>query len=127
MHGTMSLKKVTLQLTSDWYEINQLVLKNNKTFAVNFSCTKTATHTLNITLDNQNLTLIESTNFLGTHLDINLLWTIYGKIIEGTEYSMQFDEEFILLSDSRLIKNSLFCTLSVIAVDLVVYTTERYT
>ena len=127
MHGTMSLKKVTLQLTSDWYEINQLVLKNNKKFAVNFSCTKTATHTLNITLDNQNLTLIESTNFLGTHLDINLLWTIYGKIIEGTEYSMQFDEEFILLSDSRLIKNSLFCTLSVIAVDLVVYTTERYT
>ena len=27
---------------------------------------------------------------------------------------MQFDEEFILLSDSRLIKYSLFCTFSVI-------------
>ena len=54
-------------------------------------------------LDNQNITLTESTNFLGTHLDINLSWTLHGKIIEEIEYSMQFDEEFILLSDSRLI------------------------
>ena len=69
LHKTVN---VTLQVISEWFQINQLVLKNNKTFAINFSCTKTPTRTLNITLDNQNLTLIESTNFLGTHLDINL-------------------------------------------------------
>jgi len=50
--------------------------------------------TVNIILDNQNLTLTESTNFLGTHLYTNLSWTLHGKIIDETEYSMQFDEEF---------------------------------
>jgi hypothetical protein len=32
------------------------------------------------------------------------------KFIEKNEYSMLYDEEFILLIDSRLIKDSLFCT-----------------
>jgi hypothetical protein len=41
--------------------------------------------------------------------------TAQRKTIEKSEYSMLHDEEFILLSDSRLIKNNLFCTLSVIA------------
>jgi len=36
------------------------------------------------------------------------------KINEKSEYSILHDEEFILLTDSRLIKDSLFCTLSVI-------------
>jgi len=82
-------------------------------FAINFSLAKTVTHTLNITLDNQNLTLTKSINFLGTNLDTNLSWTLHGKIIEETENSILYDEEFILLSDSRLIKDSLFCTFSV--------------
>jgi hypothetical protein len=57
LHKTVN---VTLQLISEWFQINQLVLKKNKTFAIIFSCTKTATHTLNIILVNQNLTLTES-------------------------------------------------------------------
>jgi hypothetical protein len=36
-----------------------------------------------------------------------------GNIIEETEYSMLYDEEFELLSDSGLIKDNLFCTFSV--------------
>jgi hypothetical protein len=47
------------------------------------------------------------------HLDSNLPWTLNGKITEVTEYSIQFDEKFVLLHDSRLIKDSLFCTFSV--------------
>ena len=39
--------------------------------------------------------------------------TPHGKITEETEYSMLYDEEFILLSDSRLIKDSLFHIFSV--------------
>ena len=75
---------------------------------------KTLTHTLNIILDNQNLTLTESIKFLGMHLDSNLSWTLHMEnIIEENEYSMLYDEEFVLLSDSRLIKDSLFCTFSV--------------
>ena len=54
-------------------------------------------------LDNRNLTLKESTNFLGTHLDTNLSWALHGKNIEETEYSMQFYEEFISLYDTKLI------------------------
>jgi len=49
---------------------------------------------------------------LGTHLDRNLSWALHGKIIEENENSILYDEEFIL-SDSRLIKDSLFCTFSV--------------
>ena len=64
------------------FQINQLVLNKNKTFANKFSCTKTTIHTLNIVLDKQNLTPTESSVFLGTHLDTNLSWTLHGKIIE---------------------------------------------
>ena len=63
---------VILQLISERFQINQLVLNKNKIFAIKFSCARTPNHTLNITLDNQNLTLTESTNFLGMHLDTNL-------------------------------------------------------
>jgi len=35
------------------------------------------------------------------------------KITEKNEYSMLYDEEFILLIDFGLIKDSLFCTFSV--------------
>jgi hypothetical protein len=35
------------------------------------------------------------------------------KITEEAHYSMLYDDEFILLSDSRLIKDSLFHTFSV--------------
>jgi hypothetical protein len=99
LHKTVN---VTIQLISEWLQINQLVLNKNKTFAIN------------IIFDNQNLILTESTNFLGTHSDINLSWTLHGKIIEETEYSMQFDREFMLLYDSRLTKDSLFSTFSVV-------------
>ena len=37
-----------------------------------------------------------------------------GKIIEETEYRMLYDEEFILLYDSRLIKDGLLRIFSVI-------------
>ena len=40
--------------------------------------------------------------------------TPHGKIIEENDYSMLHDMEFILLSDSIFIKDSLFCTFSVI-------------
>ena len=40
--------------------------------------------------------------------------TPHGKIIEETEFRMLYDEKFLLLSDSRLIKDSLFHTFSVI-------------
>jgi len=39
-----------------------------------------------------------------------------GQFFEETDYSMQFDEAFVLLSDSRLVKDSLFCTFTIIAV-----------
>ena len=93
LHKTVN---VTLQLISEWFQINQLVLNKNKAFAINISWGKTPSHILNITLDNQNLYLTESNNFLGMHLDTNLSWILHGKITEETEYSMQFDEEFIL-------------------------------
>ena len=60
---------VTLQLISEWFQINMLVLNKNKTFVINFSLAKTPTHTLNIILDNQNLTLTALIKFLGIHLD----------------------------------------------------------
>ena len=105
---------VTLQLISELLQINQLVLIKNKIFAISFSLAKTLTHTLNITLDNQNLTLTESINFSSMNLDTNLSRKLHGKIIEETEHSMLY-KKFILLSDSRLIKDSLFCTFSVTA------------
>ena len=40
--------------------------------------------------------------------------TPHGQIIEENECSMLYDEEFILLSDTILIKESLFRTFSVI-------------
>jgi hypothetical protein len=40
--------------------------------------------------------------------------TPHGKTIEETEYRMLYDEKFVLLSDSRLIKDSLFHTFSFI-------------
>jgi hypothetical protein len=40
--------------------------------------------------------------------------TPHGKIIEETEYRILYDEEFILLSDSTLIKDNLFRIFSVI-------------
>ena len=42
LHKTVN---VTLQLISEWLQINQLVLNKNKIFAVNISCAKTPTHT----------------------------------------------------------------------------------
>jgi hypothetical protein len=104
---------VTLQPISEWLQLNQLVFNKNKTLPINFSLAKTLTHTLNITLDNQNLTLTESINFSSMHLDTNLSRKLHGKIIEETEYSMLY-KKFVLLSDSRLIKDSLFRTFSVI-------------
>jgi hypothetical protein len=40
--------------------------------------------------------------------------TPHGNTTEETEYSMLSDEEFILLSDSTLIKDNLFHTFTVI-------------
>jgi len=37
----------------------------------------------------------------------------HGKIIEETDYSMLYDEEFELLSDSGLIKDKVFRSFSV--------------
>jgi len=39
--------------------------------------------------------------------------TPHGKTTEETEYSMPYDEEFILLSNCTLIKDNLLCTFSV--------------
>ena len=44
---------------------------------------RTPTHALNIALDNQNFTLTESTNFLGTHLDTNLSPKLHENNIEN--------------------------------------------
>jgi hypothetical protein len=38
----------------------------------------------------------------------------HGKIIEETYYSRLYDEEFVLLSDSGLIKDNVFHSFSVI-------------
>ena len=46
------------------------------------------------------------------HLDTILSHNLNGKT-EKTENTILYDEEFILLSDSRLIKDTLFCTFSV--------------
>jgi hypothetical protein len=72
-------KKVnlTLQLISEEFQINQLVMNKNITFVINFPLDKTLTYTLNIILQNQNLTLTESIKFLGMHSDTNLLWTLH--------------------------------------------------
>jgi hypothetical protein len=89
-------------------------LNKNKTFAINCSLAKTPTHTLNIILDIQNFTLTESIKFGDVHLEQFIMETAHGKIIEETECSLIYDEELILLSDSRLIKDSLFHIFSVI-------------
>jgi hypothetical protein len=77
LHETVN---VTLQLISECSQINQFVMNNNKTFAINFPYAKTPTHILNITLDNQNLTLTELTNFLCTFIYQFIMvspWKIY--------------------------------------------------
>ena len=38
----------------------------------------------------------------------------HGKVIEETDYSMLYDEEFVFLSDSGLIKDNVFCLFSAI-------------
>jgi len=38
LHKTVN---ATLQVISEWFQINQLVLKSKKIFAINFSCNKT--------------------------------------------------------------------------------------
>jgi len=63
LHQTLN---VPLQFISEWFN-KRLVLNKNKTSAINSSWLKTPTHTLNIILGNQNLTLAKSTFFLGTH------------------------------------------------------------
>ena len=52
-------------------------MNKNKTFVINFSLAKTLTYTLNIILQNQNLTLTESIQFLGMYSDTNLSWTLH--------------------------------------------------
>jgi len=52
-------------------------MNKNKAFAINFSVAKTLTHTLNIILHNQKLTLRESIKFLSMHLESNLSWTLH--------------------------------------------------
>jgi hypothetical protein len=86
----LTYKKVnlTLQLISKWFQINQDVLNENKTFAINFSLAKTRTHTLNLIQDIQNLNLTESIKFWDMHLEQFIMETVRGKIIEETEYSM---------------------------------------
>jgi hypothetical protein len=68
---------LTLQLTCEWFQINQLVLNENKTLVIKFSLAKTLTYTLSIILHNQHLTLTESNKFLGMHSDSNLSWTLH--------------------------------------------------
>ena len=62
-------KKVnlTLQIISEWFQINQLILNTNETFVINFSMAKSLTHTINIIIHNHKLT--ESIKSLGMHLD----------------------------------------------------------
>ena len=74
LHKTVN---VTLQLIYEWFQINQLVLNNNKKFAINFSLAKTLTYTPNIILHNQDLTLAGSIKFLGMHSDSNLSWKLH--------------------------------------------------
>ena len=83
-----------------------VVLNKNKTFAIKFSLVKTLTHTLNIILRIQNLTLTESIKFWDMLLEQFIMETAHGRIIEETEHSMLCDEELIFLSDFRL--DSLF-------------------
>jgi len=47
LHKTVN---VYLQLISEWFQINQLVMSKNKTFAINPSWAKSPTHTQNIIL-----------------------------------------------------------------------------
>ena len=86
----MTYKKVnlTLHLISKWFQINQDILNENKTFAINFSLIKTRTHTLNLIQNIQNLNLTESIKFWDMHLEQFIMETAHGKIIEETEYSM---------------------------------------
>jgi hypothetical protein len=67
----------TLQLIYERFHMNEHVMNKNKIFAVSFSMVKTATHTLNTILDNQNFTLTESIKFLDMYLDSNLSWTLH--------------------------------------------------
>jgi len=79
---------VTLQFISELFQTKQLVLNKNKKFAFIFSWAKTPTHTLNIVLDNQILTLMESTNFsdgtsiLFTHSNLIDLKKIFTKFLQ---------------------------------------------
>ena len=85
--------------------MNQLVLNKSKKFAFNFSCTKTPTHTLNIVLDNQILTLTESTNFsdgtiiIFTHsnlIDLNKnihkIFTVLNKWLRTNQLYLNFNK-----------------------------------
>jgi len=47
------------------------------------------------------------------HSDSNLSWKLHKEKLFTKMSSMLYDEEFILLIDSSLIKDSLFCTFSV--------------
>ena len=76
---------LTLQLISELFQINWLVLNKNKTSVIFFSLTITLTHKI---LDNQNLTLRESIKFFGMHLSRKLHTEKLLKILITACYMM---------------------------------------
>jgi len=66
--------------------------KQNKTFVTNFSFSKTLTHTLNIQIDNQNVTY-RINKILGYVFRLQLIMkTPHRKIIEETMHVMLYDK-----------------------------------
>ena len=100
---------ITIHLITEWFQINRCVSNKNKIFGINFSLAKTLTNTLNIILDNRNLTLTDSIKFLGIHLVSNVSWTSHMEkllkklsiacyMIRNLYYYLNLDSLFCILS-----------------------------
>lgn len=60
---------------TNWFKANKLSLNVSKTNFIHFKTTKkTVSHNINITIDNTNITPVDSTKFLGVTIDQNLNW-----------------------------------------------------
>jgi hypothetical protein len=70
-----------LQLTSKWFKINQLVLSTNKTYTVKFLSYKAPIYPLYLIDADQTLSVTDTIQFLGLHLDSHLSWKSHTNVL----------------------------------------------
>ena len=70
-----------LQYTSKWFKINQLVLNTNKTYTAKFLSYKAPIYPLHLIDADQTLSVTDTIQFLGLHLDNHLSWKSHTSVL----------------------------------------------